>query len=389
MSNALNDKVMNEYLHLYHGAPMMLVIAPGRINLIGEHTDYSDGFVLPVAINLGIVIAMTPREDHWIKLYSMDLNEHITIDLRDLAKGNEGWQEYIKGVAWVLREKGHDLKGWQGVIAGSIPIGAGLSSSAAVLVAAGKAFSISSDLSLSATTLAQVGKMAESEWVGVNVGIMDQLVSAAGKSDHAVCLDCRTLDYEYVPIPEKVSFVVLDTMTRRELSHSAYNTRHEEVKAASKIMGVHNLRDADLSTLNEKKSSLSDTLYRRARHVISENERVLTFSSAMKDGDLQKMGALINASHASLRDDFEVSSKELNLIVEIAQNQPTCLGARMTGAGFGGCALALIENANVENFIKHVTGAYLAETNIRPHIFKVESEDGVHVCNISEENTGR
>ena len=183
--------------------------------------------------------------------------------------------------------------------------------------------------------------------------------------------------------------MVLDTMTRRELSHSAYNTRHEEVKAASKIMGVHNLRDADLSTLNEKKSSLSDTLYRRARHVISENERVLTFSSAMKDGDLQKMGALINASHASLRDDFEVSSKELNLIVEIAQNQPTCLGARMTGAGFGGCALALIENANVENFIKHVTGAYLAETNIRPHIFKVESEDGVHVCNISEENTGR
>lgn len=387
MSNALNDKVVNKYIHLYHGAPKVLVVAPGRINLIGEHTDYSDGFVLPVAINLGIVIAMTPREDRLIKLYSIDLNEHIEINLSKLSKEKDGWQEYIKGVAWALGEKGYDLHGWQGVIAGSIPIGAGLSSSAAVLVATTKAFSISSDLSLSATEIAQIGKTAESEWVGVNVGIMDQLVSAAGKSDHAVCLDCRTLDYEYVPIPGKVSFVVLDTMTRRELSHSAYNTRHEEVKESSKILGVRNLRDANLNLLNEKKGLLSDTLFRRARHVISENERVLACSSAMKKGDLQEMGALIDASHTSLRDDFEVSSKELNLIVEIAQNQASCLGARMMGAGFGGCALALIENANVEHFIGQVTEAYLAETDIRPHIFKVESEDGVHDYQISGENS--
>lgn len=383
MHNALTDKVVKKYFRVYHNQPAILVFAPGRINLIGEHTDYSDGFVLPVAIHLGIAVAMTPRDDSLIKLYSIDLNEHIEFDLHDLKKGNGGWQEYIKGVAWALRENGHPLQGWQGVIAGSIPIGAGLSSSAAVLVAAVKAFCLSSDLSLSKTKIAQIGKTAESEWVGVNVGIMDQLISAAGKVDHAVCLDCRTLEYEYVPIPEKVKFVVLDTMTRRELSNSAYNTRHEEIKETSKRLGVPKLRDANLSFLAEKRSLLSDTLYRRARHVISENARVHAFSTAMKNGDLKKMGSLISASHASLRDDFEVSSEELNLIVEIAQNQPDCLGARMSGAGFGGCALAIMEDGNVDGFIKSVTSKYEAETSIQPQLFKIESEDGVQAFELS------
>jgi galactokinase len=385
MSDALTEKVINKYFHLYHNKPRLLVFAPGRINLIGEHTDYSDGFVLPVAINLGIKIAMIPRKDHLVKLYSIDLNEELIIDLRALEKEDGGWGEYIKGVAWVMGQRGSTLYGWQGVIAGSIPIGAGLSSSAALLVAAVKAFCLSSDLPLSKIEIAQIGKTAESDWVGVNVGIMDQLISVAGKADHAVCLDCRTLNYEYVAIPENISFVVLDTMTRRELSKSAYNTRHEEIKEASKLLGVRTLRDANLSLLTEKKSLLSDTLYRRARHVISENERVLAFSSAMKNSDLHKMGTLINASHASLRDDYQVSSEELNLIVDIALKQPSCLGARMMGAGFGGCALAIIENANIKAFIKQVAKKYHSETGIQPHIFKVDSEDGVKEFKISEE----
>ena len=383
MHNTLTDKVVKKYFDLNHNQPKTLVWAPGRINLIGEHTDYSDGFVLPVAINLGIAIAMTPREDQLVKLYSIDLEDHIEIDLNEIQKGKGGWQEYIKGAAWALREMGPSLRGWQGVIAGSIPIGAGLSSSAAVLVAAVKAFCISSEFSLPEVKIAQIGRKAESEWVGVNVGIMDQLVSAAGKKDHAVRLDCRTLAYEYVPIPDRVNFVVLDTMTRRELSNSAYNKRHEEIKEASKNIGVPILRDASLSLLAEKRSLLSDTLYRRARHVVSENERVLAFSAAMKNWDLPKMGSLINASHASLRDDFEVSSEELNLIVAIAQNQPACLGARMTGAGFGGCALAIMEDASVEAFIKSVTEIYQAETKIHPHLFKIESEDGVQAFDLS------
>ncbi|MFW5713698.1 MAG: galactokinase [Brevefilum sp.] len=368
---------MKKYFHHYHSKPAILVMAPGRINLIGEHTDYSDGFVLPVAINLGVAIAMTPRNDHRIKLYSMDLDEHIEFDLGEINKKDSGWQEYIKGVAWALQEESYNLQGWQGVVAGSIPIGAGLSSSAALLVATVEALCVSSNLSLSEVTVAKIGRRAESEWVGVNVGIMDQLVSAAGKADHAVCLDCRTMAYEYVPIPEKVHFLVLDTLTRRELSHSAYNRRHEEIKEATKKLGVSMLRDASLSLLNEKGALLSDILFRRAKHVISENERVLAFREAMKNQDLQKMGALINASHRSLRDDFEVSSKELNLIVDIAQNQPACLGARMTGAGFGGCALAILEDGNVDDFIKAVSKTYQAETKIEPYIFKIESEDGV------------
>jgi len=382
MQNTLTDKVVKKYFNVYHNQPTSLVFAPGRINLIGEHTDYSDGYVLPVAINLGIAIAMSPRDDSLIKLYSIDLDDAIEMDLEDFKKGGGGWAEYIKGVAWALREGGHKLNGWQGVITGSIPIGAGLSSSAAVLVAAVKAFCRSSELSFSEVKVAQIGRKAESDWVGVNVGIMDQLVSAAGKADHAVCLDCRTLEYEYVPVPDQVNFVVLDTMTRRELTSSAYNTRHEEIKQASKKLGVPMLRDANLSLLAEKRALLSDTLYRRARHVISENERVLAFSVAMKKEDLKEMGKLINASHTSLRDDFEVSSDELNLIVEISQNQPVCLGARMAGAGFGGCALAIIENSNVETFIKHVSKAYQAETGIQPQLFKVESGDGVRADKI-------
>jgi galactokinase len=377
MSKVLTESAVKKYFHLHQAMPELTVFAPGRINLIGEHTDYSDGFVLPVAINLGILIALTPRNDHLIKLYSIDLDEYIEFDLRDLKKKDENWGEYIKGVAWALSERGYALQGWQGVLAGSIPIGAGLSSSAAVLVAAVKTFCTTSGFSLSETKIAQIGREAESEWVGVNVGIMDQLVSAAGKTDQAVCLDCRTLEYEYVPIPEDVSFVVLDTMTRRELSQSAYNTRHDEIAEASKRLGVGTLRDATLSDLHNHKNALTDTLYRRARHVITENERVHAFSSAMKNRDLQKMGSLINASHASLRDDYEVSSDELNIIVEIAQRQLVCLGARMAGAGFGGCALAIIENSNVDTFIKHVSKAYQAETGIEPHLFKVESGDGV------------
>lgn len=377
MSKGLTDEAVEKYIRLYHIGPELAVFAPGRINLIGEHTDYSDGFVLPVAINLGVLIALTPREDHLVKLYSIDLDEAIEIDLQGLEKKSENWGEYIKGVAWALKERGFSLQGWQGVVTGSIPIGAGLSSSAALLVAAAQGFCVSGGFSLSETTIAKIGRIAESEWVGVNVGIMDQLISAVGKAGQAVCLDCRTLDYEYVPIPENVSFVVLDTMTRRELSQSAYNTRHDEIAEASKRLGVPTLRDATLSSLQKKKHALSETLYRRAKHVITENRRVLAFGSAMKNGDQDKMGSLINESHASLRDDFEVSSDELNLIVEIAQNQPVCLGARMAGAGFGGCALAIIENSNVETFIANVSKAYQLETGIQPHLFKVESGDGV------------
>jgi len=369
--------VIDTYQERYKRKPKITIYAPGRINLIGEHTDYSDGFVLPAAINLGISIALSPRDGETLQLYSIDFEQNIMIDLNDMQKEGSGWQEYIKGVAWVLKEEGYPVSGWQGVLSGNIPIGAGLSSSAALEIATLEAFSRIGDFSLSPETMAKLGRKAETGWVGVNVGIMDQLISAAGKANYAVLLDCRTLDFEYVPVPEEISIVVLDTKTRRELSNSAYNTRHKEVRQAAHALGVEVLRDASLQDLTYNKENLPENVYKRARHVISENERVHEFSKAMRIGKIEEMGRLINLSHQSLRDDFEVSSDELNLIVTIAQEQSECLGARMAGAGFGGCALALINQSSDQDFITKVHDRYLAETNIKPHIFKVEISEGV------------
>jgi len=377
MSKTIQEKVINTFKDTYHAAPDLLVSAPGRINLIGEHTDYSEGFVLPVAINLGISIALSPRSDNILDLHSIDIDEVMHIELDQLSKDNGGWQEYVKGVAWALSEEGYDLKGWQGVVAGDIPIGAGLSSSAALEIAAAKAFCEAGGFSLTGKHLAKIGKKAEVDWVGVSVGIMDQLISAEGKTNHAVKLDCRSLDTVYVPIPDSVCFVVLDTMTRRELAHSEYNTRHAEIKAVSAALNVPKLRDATLAMLEQEKSLLPAVLYQRARHVLSENERVHAFSKAMEDNNIIEMGRLINESHISLRDDFDVSSEGLNLIVELAMNAPHCLGARMTGAGFGGCALALLEQDYTADFIMTIESTYLSETGIHPHIFAVSSADGV------------
>jgi len=369
--------VIDTYQERYMRKPELAIYAPGRVNLIGEHTDYSDGFVLPAAINLGISIALSPCDDDTLQLYSIDFEQNTMIDLADMHKEGYGWQEYIKGVAWVLKEEGYPVGGWQGVLSGNIPIGAGLSSSAALEIATLEAFSRIGNFSLSPETMAKLGRRTETDWVGVNVGIMDQLISATGKANHAVLLDCRTLDFEYVPVPEEISIVVLDTKTRRELSNSAYNTRHKEVRQAAQTLGVGVLRDANLATLESRIGTMPENVYKRAMHVLTENERVHEFSKAMRTGKVEEMGKLINRSHQSLRDDFEVSSDELNLIVTIAQEHSECLGARMTGAGFGGCALALIKQGSDQDFIKKVYDRYLTETNIKPHIFKVEISDGV------------
>lgn len=382
MVNPITQAIIDKYFHIFQISPTKLISAPGRINLIGEHTDYSGGFVLPVAINLGIMIAINPRKDNQVRLFSIDFEEYKVLNLDRLTRSGDKWAEYIKGVAWVLQENGHNLKGWQGVIKGTIPIGAGLSSSAALEIAAIQAFCISSNLSLSPTTKAHFGRKAEIDWVGVNVGIMDQLISAAGKADHAILLDCQTMDMTYIPIPKAARFVVLDTMTRRELTNSDYNKRHEEVEIAADIIGVPTLREGSLAILADNKEAMSETIYRRAKHVLTENERVLSFSTAMHLGDLEKMGELLRLSHISLRDDFEVSSDELNLIVDIATKHPLCLGARMTGAGFGGCALALLNAGDVRGFIDQVSQKYLSETGIHPQVFSVSSEAGVRVYDL-------
>ncbi len=375
----MKDELLTLFRQKFNQDPEYFIQAPGRVNLIGEHTDYSEGFVLPAAINLGILVAMKPRQDSILQVYSADFNEMCEVDLRDIKPGKPGWQEYLKGVAWALQKENHQLCGWSGVIKGDLPIGAGLSSSAALVIAIAKGFSQSSEIDINPKDLALIGQIAENDWVGVKVGIMDLFVSTLGKRDHAVLIDCRTLDYQYVPIPEETAIMVMDTGTRRELSHSAYNARRKESEIASRTLKVPVLRDASLEQLERNLELFDPLILRRARHVISENERVHQLSNALKKNDFEVVGFLLNQSHASLRDDFEVSSTELNIIVESAQKHPACLGARMIGAGFGGCALALIDGSDVKNFSKVVEQSYHSKTGIQPAIFQVNAVDGASV----------
>jgi len=386
MDLQIKEKVYQKYLRLFNSDPEVMVFAPGRVNLIGEHTDYSDGFVFPLAINQGIYVAFSPSDDDHLQLYSLDFEEFFEKKISNFNKEESNWREYIKGIAWTLRKSGYDLKGFKGVFAGNLPIGAGLSSSAALEVAVAKSFCISSEINLSNTELAKISQKAEQDWVGVNVGIMDQLISAKGKSGYALKLDCRTLEIDYFRVPESICIVVMDTNTRRELSHSEYNTRQSEVQTAVRILGVPHLRDASRSLLSEKKGLLPQKIYNRAKHVITENERVHAFGLAMKAAKLEEMGELLNESHISLRDNYEVSSKELNIIVDLAQAHKGCYGARLTGAGFGGCALALIDEDILNVFINDVQRLYTAKTGINPNIFKVVSADGVHVIDIDRKS---
>jgi galactokinase len=378
MIEILVNKVINAYQSRFQESPTAIISAPGRINLIGEHTDYSGGYVLPVAIDLGVAIAFGPRDDRAVELFSLDFEESFRFYLDDIDCHQEHWRSYITAVAMAMQEDGYDLKGWQGVLGGTIPIGAGLSSSAAFEVACILAFCHASHLNLPPETIALLGQKAETKWVGVNVGVMDQLISAAGKAGHGILLDCASLKYELIPIPPGISFYILDTMTRRNLSSSDYNKRHNEVDNAANILGVKQLRASSTDHLEEihRQGLLSDDLYHRAKHVITENQRVLKFSQAMVLEDLQSMGELITRSHQSLKEDFKVSSPELDLIVEAAQSQPNCLGARMIGAGFGGCALAIVESQNIGHFIDRVTHVCYEKSRRVPHIFQVASSDG-------------
>jgi len=370
--------LIKQFETLYNYAPAFIIRAPGRVNLLGEHTDYNDGFVLPMAIDRAVWIALTPREDQQINIHALNFDESISFSLENLEKG-EGWGEYLKGVANALLTEGFPLKGWDGVMVGDVPVGAGLSSSAAVEIAATRAFSLASDWKWGPRRMAQIGQRAEVDWVGVNSGIMDQMVSAAAVAGHALFLDTRSLEYEQIPMPKDVAVVVMDTSTRRGLVTSAYNTRREECEQAAKILDVKALRDADLDELVEKKNQMGEIVFRRAKHVVTENQRVLDAIAAFNEGDMLTVGNLFNESHRSLRDDFEVTNDALNWIVEIAQSQPGCYGARMTGAGFGGAAVALVEMNAVGEFKKAVEVAYMQKSNMDAAIYICEASAGALV----------
>jgi galactokinase len=365
----MRERVIRAFRERFDEPPAFVVRAPGRVNLIGEHTDYNDGFCLPMAIDRALWIALRPRRDGQVGVAALDVGESITFELGALSPGEAGWGQYVTGVAWALQHNGYNLSGWEGVMSSDIPIGSGLSSSAALELAVARAFAAVSGFAWQPEGMARIAQQTENQWLKLRTGIMDQLIGATGVEGQALLIDCRSLAREPVPLPSGATVVVMDTRTPRGLVNSAYNERRAECEQAAQRLGVAALRDVSRADLERLGDRLSPVLRRRARHVITENERTLLAAAAMRAGDTAELGRLMNASHDSLRDDYEVTSVTLDAMVASARRQKGCWGARMTGAGFGGCAIALVAEPAVEPFIAGVFQAYQQATGLTPDIF--------------------
>ncbi len=373
------DQILSAFKDQFGGNPTYVVRSPGRVNLIGEHTDYNDGFVLPAAIDRAIWIALRPRSDRRVSIYSLDFSSPASFDLDDLKEKGKGWLEYARGAAHELQKAGHTLKGWEGVMGGDVPRGAGLSSSAALELAVERSFAAVSGFDWTPTDMALLGQRVENNWVGVNCGIMDQMIVASGKEGTALLIDCRSLDTEPAPLPKEAAIVIMDTGTRRGLVDSAYNERRRQCEEAAAFFGVPALRDVTSEEFEARADGLPEVTRKRARHVITENERTLAAAEKMRQGDAAGLGRLMNESHTSLRDDFEVSSRELDLMVEAAQAHPACIGARMTGAGFGGCAVALVKEVNAPAFVATVSEGYERKARVKPQLYVCHAMAGTEL----------
>ena len=377
---ALRARAVEAFARVYGYGPSFLVAAPGRVNLIGEHTDYNDGFVLPAAIDRHVLVAVSPREDRRVRVYAADFDEIAAFDLDDIRLDDEHpWSNYERAVAWALQEARHGLRGMDAVITGDVPIGSGLSSSAAVEVATAHCFEATGGFLLDGVERALLCQKAENEFVGMRCGIMDQYVISLGRREHALLIDCRSLESRLVPIPPGLCLVVCDTSKRRGLVDSEYNTRREECETGARLLGVRALRDIGLEEFLLREAELGEVIRKRCRHVVSENRRVLDAVEAAQAGDLARFGSLMRASHLSLRDDYEVSCPELDAMVEAAWRQEGVVGARMTGAGFGGCTVNLVETDAVDEFLRRVPRAYEDATGLVPRIYVCAAEEGVRL----------
>ena len=353
-----------------------IVRAPGRVNLIGEHTDYNDGLVLPAAIDLETWIAAVPADDRRVEL-TLDDGSVDGFDLDRIGPARGTWVDTVAGIAWALLEAGVPLRGLRGVVRTEIPIGSGLSSSAALQLAAAWAMA-ESPPPMGPMELALAARRAENEYIGVRSGIMDQFASAHGRADAALLLDCRSLEFRTVALPlERHALVVCDTRSPRRLETSEYNMRRQQCEAAVEALarhepGLSSLRDVDSEMLERHADELDPVALRRARHVVAENDRVTATVDALEGGDLGRVGELWAASHASLRDLYEVSSPELDALVEIAAGTPGVVAARMTGAGFGGCTVNLVERGAVEALEARVAAEYPARFGRSADVHAVE-----------------
>jgi galactokinase len=371
------ETVLKTFQDHFDQAPTMLARAPGRVNLIGEHTDYNDGFVLPAAIDRAVYVAARPRADATVNLVSVDFEGQTTFTLNTLDNPDlPAWSKYPRGALWWLCQKGHILPGMDAVIGGDIPIAAGLSSSAAVEIVMLELGLALLNVSMTQQEKALAGVEVEHQFIGMPCGVMDQMASAMGVAQHALLIDCRSLETNPIPVPDGVSIMIMDTGKRRGLVDSEYARRREQCETAAEMMGVAALRDANSEMLEAAREKLGDVLYRRAKHIISENLRTQAVGMALRARSLITVGQALRDSHASLRDDYEVSCRELDVIADLANAQDGCYGARMTGAGFGGCAVAIVKNEAVEAFISAVGPAYTAQTGLTPHLYVCQAAAG-------------
>ncbi|NCO71292.1 MULTISPECIES: galactokinase [Shewanella] len=357
--------------------------APGRVNLIGDHTDYNGGFVLPAAINFGTWMAGKARNDRTINVVALDCDgERISFSLDDIAFDKvSSWSNYVRGSLIALAKALPDFGGADLVVKGNVPRGAGLSSSASFEVVTLKTMAALYDLPLSGVQAALMGQQAENEFVGCNCGIMDQMISAMGKQHNAMLLDCRSLDIQYARMPEDLAIIIVNSNVKRGLVDSEYNTRRKQCEQAAALLGKTSLRDVTLAELNAAKADLEPILYRRAHHVISESLRTCDMLAALNRHDTAQISTLMAESHDSLKNDFEVTTSQLDILVSLlADKLGEYGGARMTGGGFGGCVVALTERSHVDNVFATLAEDYHAATGLKADVYLCHAVDGAFVA---------
>ncbi|MGY3688110.1 galactokinase [Vibrio coralliilyticus] len=382
----LTQAVKASFKQVLNYQPSHIIQAPGRVNLIGEHTDYNDGFVLPCAINYQTVVAAAKRDDSRVRVIAVDYDNQVDeFDLTEeiTFQQDKMWANYIRGVVKFLLQRGYDIQGADLAVSGNVPQGAGLSSSAALEVVIGQAFKVLYNLEMTQAEVALNGQQAENEFVGCNCGIMDQMISAEAMENHAMLLDCRSLETQPVSMPEDVAVMIINSNKQRGLVGSEYNTRREQCENAAQRFGVKALRDVTIEQFNEQSDMLDDVVAKRARHVITENDRTLEAADALRANDLKRMGELMAQSHASMRDDFEITVFEVDTLVEIVKSViGEQGGVRMTGGGFGGCIVALVPPALVDEVTEAVENQYHAATGLKESIYVCQAKSGAGLVEV-------
>jgi galactokinase len=357
--------------------------APGRVNLIGEHTDTSEGFVMPAALDLRTLSILSPRSDSTANIYSVNFDEQVNLDLQHLPTHPRGhWSDYPTGVLWTLEQRGIRPGGFDLTLSGNVPLGSGLSSSASVEVAVAVAVLAHAGATLAKPEIAKVCQFSENNFVGAQSGIMDPFTSCCGVDNHALLIDCRSLEYEALPLPTEVLLVICNSMVKHSLAGGGeYNARRAEVQAGVKILqqhypDIHTLRDVSEEELRRCQSDMPDEVFRRCLHVVTEDERVLAAAAALRSGDFHEFGRIMHDAHISMRDNYAASCMETDLLVELAARQPGCFGARITGGGFGGCTINLVDADKAEDFVRNVGAGYEEATGIQSEIYLSRASDG-------------